>query len=91
MKAKPIKYVIGIDGESHGVLSEQDTRRKLLNTARYFGFENEVKSIMARTDALLRNCTNQQEREQIAAYGALEIHQLLGAAGTLEVNGKKIS
>lgn len=73
------------------IFSEQETRRRLLNTAKFLGCEMEVRRIMDKTDNLLRNCTNVQEREQIATFGALELHNLLGAGGSLEVNGKKIT
>lgn len=78
----------GPNGEK--VYTEDETRRRLINTAKGFGFEMEVRAILDRTDSLLRNCTNPQEREQIALFGILEIHKLLGAGGGLEVNGKKV-
>lgn len=76
--------------KSGQLLTEQETRARLLNVAKHYGFEMEVRQILDRTDALLRNCTNEQERQQIAVFGCLEIHRLLGAGGSLEVDGKKI-
>jgi len=72
------------------VYTEEETRNRLINVAKYWGFENELRQIFARTDMLLLRCTNEQERKQIAVFGALEIHKLLGAEGTLEIDGKKV-
>lgn len=73
------------------IYSEVETRKKLLNSARYIGCEMEMIHIFNNIDRLLKNCTNDQERQEIAAFGAIQIHKLLGAGeGTLEINGKTI-
>lgn len=71
-------------------LPEAETRRRLLVTAKMLGCEMEVRQIFDKTDRLLRGCTNEQERQQIATFGALELHNLLGGGTGLEVDGKKI-
>jgi len=72
------------------LLNEQETRKKLLESGRAWGFEGDLLKIFDKYDKLLKNCTNQQEREAIAAMGAQEINRLLGAADAIEVNGKII-
>lgn len=88
MMKKKFSKVKGSEGQS--VYTEDETRRRLLNVAKNLGFEMEVRQILQKTDDLLRNCTNLEERQQIALFGIMEIHRLLGAGGALEVNGKKV-
>ena len=84
------KYSKARGPEGQKVYTEDETRRRLLNTARYYGFENEVKAILDKTDNLLRNCTNPQEREHIALFGIIELQKFLGNGDQLVVNGKKV-
>ena len=72
------------------IFSEQETRWRLLNTARQLGCEINFWRIMNRTDILLKSCTNEVERQHIIASSCIELHQMLGAAGTLEIDGKKV-
>ena len=73
------------------ILSEAETRRNIIETARFFNCEGEVLEIFAKYDKLLRNCTNPIEREAIALAGNQEIHFLLNSKpGALLVNGKLI-
>lgn len=82
--------VKGPNGEP--VFTEQETRRRLLEKAKFFGFEVEIRQILDKTDALLRNCTNPLEREQIALFGNLEIQRILDPSRSIEINinGKNI-
>jgi hypothetical protein len=74
-----------------GVMSEKETRRRILAKARSLGIEVDVRRILEKTDNLLRHCTNEKERKEIAMFGALEVHMLLsGNSESLEVNGKKL-
>lgn len=66
--------------------SEQETRAKILKTARQYNCEGDILKIFSKYDALLANCTNPQERSAIATMGIMEIHNFFGGYGTLEVN-----
>ena len=73
------------------IYSEEITRLRLMNTARQLGCSHELQKIFDKTDDLLRRCTNAQERQQIAIFGATEIDVLFGKGpGTLEIDGIKI-
>ena len=69
-------------------LTEYETREKILNYSKMVGCEPEVRAIFNRVDLMLKNCTNQQERAEIAKYGVLEVYHILDSYGELEVNGK---
>jgi len=75
------------------VESEQVTREKLLNRAfamaGIVGY-NEVKRIYAKYDAILKNCTNPQERTSIGEMAVCELHRAFNCAGELVVNGKEL-
>jgi hypothetical protein len=75
---------------SSKVLKEQETRRRLLTHARQIGCERDMLLLFAKYDKLLRNCSNQQERDDIAKLGAVETYQLLGGGGELYVNGQLV-
>lgn len=72
------------------ILSEKETRRRLINVAKHLGCEHEIKTILNKYDLLLTRCTNEEERKAIGTMGAMEIHRLFGGYGTLEVNGKTV-
>jgi hypothetical protein len=73
------------------VLSEQETRPKLLKHARLVGCEGDMKLLFEKYDKLLRNCTNEQERQDISKLGCYEIYRLLGGGGELYVDGKLVA
>lgn len=75
---------------SDKVLSERETRKKLLNHARMVGCEKDMMLIFAKYDKLLRNCTNDKEREDIGKLGAVEVYYLLGGGGELYVDGQLV-
>ena len=75
---------------SNKVLKEQETRRRLLATAREKGCEKEMLILLDRTDSLLRNCTNEKERADIARLGVVEVYRLLGGGGELYVDGQLV-
>lgn len=75
---------------SNKVLKEQETRKRLLNHARTLGFEKDMLILFAKYDKLLRNCTNDAERADIAKLGAVEAYKLLGGGGELYVNGQLV-
>ncbi len=72
---------------SNQVLPEKETRRRLLVQARQLGFEKDMLLLMEKYDKLLRNCTNEKERADIAKLGAYEVYRLLGGGGELYVDG----
>lgn len=73
------------------IYSEEETRRRLLNTAEYWGIKKDVQQIFEKYDRYLKGCTNEKERKAIAAMGAQEVHNLFGAKGGLTVDGQIIS
>jgi hypothetical protein len=75
---------------SNKVLEERETRKRLLNHARSLGFEKDMLILFAKYDKLLRNCTNDKERADIAKLGAVEAYKLLGGGGELYVNGQLV-
>lgn len=70
------------------IIDEQKTRSKILQHARAVGCEKEIKIIFHKVDTMLKACKNEQERAEIAKYGAIEIFCMLDSYGALEVNGE---
>lgn len=71
-------------------LSEIETRRKIYALAKKLGCEIELQQIFDRYDGLLKRCTNQLERQQIAVMANAEVHRLIGFRNALIVDGKEI-
>jgi hypothetical protein len=76
---------------SNKVLGEQETRFRLLKHARLVGCEGDMRLLFEKYDKLLRNCTNEKERDDISKLGAYEIYRLLGGGGELYVNGNLVA
>jgi len=76
---------------SDKVLSERETRRRLLTHARMVGCEKDMLLIFAKYDKLMRNCTNEKERSDISQLGAVEVYRLLGGGGELFINGQLVA
>ena len=76
---------------SNKVLSERETRFRLLNHARLVGCEGDMRILFDKYDKLLRNCTNQKERNDISKLGAYEMYRLLGGGGELYVDGNLVA
>jgi len=72
------------------VLDEQETRRRILAHSRLNGCEKEMLLLFAKYDKLMRNCTNDKERADIAKLGAVETYKLLGGNGELYVDGQLV-
>lgn len=88
-----MSYKINADDPSNlsdKILEERETRKRLLNHARTLGFEKDMLILFAKYDKLLRNCTNDKERSDIAKLGAVETYKLLGGGGELYVNGQLV-
>lgn len=75
---------------SNKVLNERETRKRLLTHAKLEGCEKEMLLLFAKYDKLLKNCTNDKERNDIAKMGAMEIYLLLGGGGELYIDGKLV-
>jgi hypothetical protein len=92
--SKIVKYVKGLDGNSHPVMAEGDTRAILLQTARNCGCEMDVRRILEQTDRLLARCDNEQERAEIQKFGILMLDRLFAGSSkrtdVLEIDGKKV-
>lgn len=71
-------------------MSERDTRSKLLSWARQLGYEKDMLMLFAKFDKLLKNCTNELERKDIATLGWAETLKLMGSYGTFFMDGKVI-
>jgi len=78
------------DNLSNKVLEERETRKRLLTHARLVGCERDMLLIFAKYDKLMRNCTNDKERQDIGAMGAVEVYRLLGGGGELYVNNQLV-
>jgi SspJ family small acid-soluble spore protein len=72
------------------VLSEEQSRDQILGWCRKYGCEEQALKIFSRYDDLLKGAKTREEREAIQIMGNCELHDLFGAQGALEVNGKTI-
>lgn len=75
---------------SKKILSEQETRRRLLLHAKERGREKDVRMIFDKYDRLLNNCTDDGERADIAKLAAYEVFQALDAQGELYIDGQVV-
>ena len=76
---------------SNKVLSEQETRRRLLKHARLVGCEGDMIKLLDKYDKLMRNCTNDKERKDMSKLGNYEIWKCLGGGGELYVDGNLVA
>jgi len=75
------------------ILTELETRKRLINMARNLGgptAEHDVKIILDKYDRALKKCTSNEERTCIKHAGIAEIHKYFGFAGNLVVGGKEL-
>jgi hypothetical protein len=75
---------------SSRVLPEQETRRRILTHARMMGCEKEMMLLFIKADGMMRNCNNEQERQDIGKYFCVEAYRLLGGGSELLVNGERV-
>lgn len=75
---------------SNKVLTEQETRKRLLTHARIVGCERDMLLLFSKYDKLMRNCTNERERDDMRKLGAVEVYRLLGGGGELVVDGQLV-
>lgn len=76
---------------SNKVLPEAETRKRLLQHARIVGCEGDMKILLDKYDRLMRNCTNDKERADMAKLGAYEVYRLLGGGGELYIDGALVA
>ncbi len=72
------------------VMSEKETRSRIMNHARVVGCDGDMRKIFMKYDKLLATCTNDQERKEMAKYAAIEIHATLGGGGELYVDNQLV-
>ena len=76
------------------VKTEKESRNLLLEWARSYGAEDQLKKIFSRYDDLLKGCKTEEERKAVQAMGIVEIHNFFSGGstdqGTLTVDGKQI-
>jgi len=72
------------------VLTEQETRKKLLKLAKTVGCDHELKQIWKKYDYLLQKCTNEIEHKQMSIMGNVEIHKLFNFIDPLICDGVEI-
>jgi hypothetical protein len=75
---------------SNKILEERETRRRLLTHARMMGCERDMLLVFAKYDKLMRNCTNDKERADMAKMGVVEMYRLLGGGGELYIDGQLV-
>jgi hypothetical protein len=75
---------------SDKVLPEAETRKRMLKHAKLNGCLQEMLLLFTKYDNLMRNCTNQKEREDIGKMGAVDVYRLLGGGGELYINGQLV-
>lgn len=71
------------------ILSEQETRKHILEMARHLGCEGDVIEIFNKYDSLLKRCTNPMERQAISIAGNEELHFLLSSRPGFIIIGDK--
>lgn len=85
--------MIKIDGStefSDKVLSEKETRKRLMNFARGYGLEKDLLLILSKWDNKIKYCTDLKEKQDMAKLAAVEVHALLGKKGHLYVDNQLV-
>lgn len=80
-----------VNNLSNKVLSEQETRFRILSKAREMGCYKDMLLLFNKFDNLLRNCSNTKEKKDISELASYEVYKLLGGGGELYVNGKLVA
>lgn len=71
------------------IAPEDVFRKKIIARATYMGCGVEVRSIFQKYDNLLKYCTNEQERQNIAYLGVCEISKYMDCS-SLTINGQVV-
>ena len=69
---------------------EHQTRKEILELARFQNCEIDVRAIFDKYDRILLNCKNDIERKHIAVMAIAELHNALNVTGELIVNGVEL-
>lgn len=56
------------------ILTERETRKNVLELARFYRCEPEIRQLFFKYDTMLKNCTNPRERDAIALAANQELH-----------------
>jgi len=75
---------------SNKIMSEFETRKNLMTWATANGCHGDLLQIFQKYDNLLKNCKNEQERQQISTMGSAALYTWIGAQNGLVVDGKII-
>ena len=75
---------------SNKVMTEQETRKRLLTHARLVGCERDMMLLFIKYDKLIRTCSNEREREDMKKLCAVDCYRLLGGGGELYINGQLV-
>ena len=75
---------------SEKVLNERETRKRILTHAKMNGVEGDMLILFAKYDKILRNCSNERERSDIAKLAVVEMWRCLGGGGELTIDGKLV-
>ncbi len=75
---------------SSQVLPEKESRRRVMADAKRLGCDKEMFLLFSKYDNLLRNCTNEKERRDIAKLACVEVYRLLGGGGELYIDGQLV-
>lgn len=75
---------------SDKILSEKETRCRLLTHAKLLGFEKDMLLLFAKADKLMKNCTNEKEKQDIGKLYSILVYRLLGGGGQLYIDGNLI-
>lgn len=72
------------------VLTEKETRKRLLNHAKIVGCEKDMLLLFAQADKTIKNCTNDQERKDMGKWFVVQVYRLLGGGGELYVDNQLV-
>jgi len=72
------------------VATERETRTKLLSWARRFQYDKDMLLLFAKFDKMIKGCSNEGERQDMAKLGWYEVLKLMGSYGTFFMDGKLV-
>ncbi len=81
-----------VDGEEYNekIIPEAKFRKQLLEKAKIYGCDIEIKAIIEKYDRILKRCTNDKEKKDIAIMAVAEVHKTMNCFGALVVNGREV-
>jgi len=72
------------------MVSEKETKKRIIDLARQQGCEDKVTKIIQKYEDLIKGVRTEQERQQLAALGIVELHRTVGCVGALVIDGQEI-